>query len=690
MIDRVAVTGVGAICALGVGSEATFLRLVRGDIAVRKEPSAAAGLGVGVCELQELPLARVDGSWKERASRTEALGLLALAEAHAQSGQVSGTVGLIWGTTTGGLRETEACLANLGAEPSAEELAPLFAFPISGLTSRSSDIVGKIDRSRTVCSACSSGALAIAMGAAWIRAGACDRVYCGGADALCATTVLGFGALGLLDPEGGRPFDSDRAGLSLGEGAGCLVLERAGVAAARGARVLGWLDGWACGAEAFHITQPEAGGATPRKLVQDALEQAQQTPDQISYVNAHGTGTVRNDHAELEALEAVFGERFATPRVSSNKAQIGHTLGAAGALEAVFSVLALERGELPPNPRLATTGHPSLLGTLSERTRARAILSNSFGFGGMDATLCLVERESVAPPAPRKPRRVYVTRSQVLAPGAEDDPRRPPERTQVLDTERSRRFDPLSVLVSACVERCLVGVEIGEARRVGLFHGTAFGLVSRAQRFLERARKSGASRVPPLEFPLLLPSAASGNASIYAELHGPAAAVSRLVASGHAALHAALDCVSLWEAPHAVCVATEPLDPISQRAGELLFGIPPAHTWSAGAQLIQAAPLDGSTIAVLDWGESAGSLPVTPPGATSAFLGGTDRSMEADWQGWVVADKATAGGSVEGLGGLAIECCLEEIRAGRIETGLVVDVVEGRCLFTLFGKVSGG
>ncbi|MGE0327385.1 MAG: beta-ketoacyl synthase N-terminal-like domain-containing protein [Polyangiaceae bacterium] len=687
MSHRVAVTGVGAVCALGVGAETAFERLMRGDIAVRRTLPGAIELGVGVCALPELPVAHVAGSWKDQVSRTEALGLLALGEAHTQSGEARGSVGLIWGTTTGGLRETEACLANLGDDPSKEELAPLFAFPISGLTSRSASVIGSIDRCRTVCSACSSGALAIAMGAAWIRGGLCDRVYCGGADALCSTTLLGFGALGLLDPEGGRPFDGDRAGLSLGEGAGCLVLERGEVAEARGAEVLAWLDGWACGAEAFHITQPEPGGSTPTRLVLEALQQAQQSPDRIGYVNAHGTGTVRNDDAELEALEAVFGGGFASPRVSSNKAQVGHALGAAGALEAVFSVLALNTAGLPPNPRLEAPPHPGLLGIRGETLQVRAALSNSFGFGGMDATLCLVERDSVTPPTGPGPRPVFVTRSQVLAPGPEDEPRRLPERTQLLDSERSRRFDPLSVLVSACVERCLAGVELDAERRVGLFHGTAFGLVSRAQRFLERARKSGASRVPPLEFPVLLPSAASGNASIYAELHGPAAAVSRLVASGHAALHAALDCVSLSEAPHAVSVATEPLDEISQRAGELLFGIAPAVAWSAGAQLIQARPLDSSSVAVLDWGESAGQLPVTPGGITRAFLGGTDHSVEPEWGRWGVAKRATSGESVEGLGGLALERCLEELRLGNIDSGLVVDVVEGRCLFTLFAKV---
>ncbi|MEZ4227926.1 MAG: beta-ketoacyl synthase N-terminal-like domain-containing protein [Polyangiaceae bacterium] len=654
---------------------------------MRQDSEASSRLGAGVVQLPVLPLADVPGSWKEQVSRTEALGLLALREADQAAGAPGdGAVGLVWGTTTGGLRETEACLASLGEERSEAELAPLFAFPISGLVSRAHRVLARVDRSRTVCSACSSGALAIAMGAAWVRGGVCDRVYVGGADALCATTLLGFGALGLLDPAGGRPFAGERAGLSLGEGAGCLVLERGEVAVARGASILAWLDGWACGAEAFHVTQPEAGGATPIRLFRAALAQAGKSAEQVGYVNAHGTGTVRNDDAELRALETLFGDRFTKPRVSSNKAQLGHTLGAAGALEAVFSVLALERQTLPPNARLVEPAHPGLLGQHSESAACDAVLSNSFGFGGMDAVLCFAASRSGDREGAFVSRPVFVTQSQVLRPAAGADPRRIPERAELLDAQRSRRFDPMSVLVSACVERCLSGISLDAERLVGVFHGTAFGQVSRAQRFLARARSAGAGRVPPLEFPLLLPSAASGNASIYAGLHGPAAAVSRLVASAHAALHAALDCVSLGDAPRAVSVATEPVDEISQRAGEVLFGTPPAREWCAAGQLVESEPRGEAAIAVLSWGESSGELPPQPARGCRAFLGGNDASVTLDSASWEFVQSESS--SVEGLGGLAIERCLEDLRGGERAAGLVVDVVEGRCLYTLFGRVA--
>lgn len=690
MTERVAVVGVGVVCALGVGARDTFRLLTSGTIAVGKRPEEVARIGQGVTGLPEVPIAAVSGGVSAQRSRTEALGLQALAEAHEDAGGAPpGPVGLVWGTTTGGLREAEECLAGLGPEPDAEELAPLFAFPISGLASRSGGVLGRIDRLRTVCSACSSGALATATGAAWIAAGICDRVYVGGADALCATTLLGFGALGLLDPNGGRPFDRDRAGLSLGEGAGCLVLERAAVAEARGARILAWLDGWACGAEAFHITQPEPGGHTSMRLMRAALQRAGREPADIGYVNAHGTGTVRNDDAELEALGDVFGRSGEAPRVSSNKAQLGHALGAAGAIEAVYSVLSLEAEALPPNARLAAPDHPKLLGSAAERARCRAVLSNSFGFGGMDAVLCISHAGSPNATSPSGARRVFVTRSNVLAPAASQDPLRVPERAELVDPDRSRRFDPLSVLVSASLERCLDGVEIDPQRNVGVFHGAAFGLVGRAQRFLERARKAGAARVPPVEFPLLLPSAASGNASIYANLHGPAAAVSRLVASAHAALHAALDCVSLGEAHHAVSVATEPMDELSQRAGRLLFSISPATRWCAAAQLVQATPSSSLAVAAREWGESGGELPTKPAGSAVAFLGGNDGSAEVEWGDWPHPPQPEDGSSIEGLGGLAIERCLEELRQGRAQVGLVVDVVEDRVLFTLFERVSG-
>ncbi len=687
MSVRVAVTGLGAVCGLGAGARSIFDSLLASSVAVQNRAEVQERLGAGIVSLAELPLSSADGAGQAGASRTEELGLLALREAHDHAGSAAqGPVGLVWGTTTGGLRETELCLANLADERGATELAPLFAFPISGLVSRSNRILGSVDRARTVCSACSSGALAIALGAAWVRGGLCERVYVGGADALCATTLLGFGALGLLDPIGGRPFDSERAGLSLGEGAGCLVLEAGDAAVRRGASVLAWLDGWACGAEAFHVTQPEPGGNTPARLIRAALSRAGLESSRIGYVNAHGTGTVRNDDAEIEALERVFEAGFASPRVSSCKAQIGHTLGAAGALEAVFSVLALSEGCLPPNARLAQSGHPSLIGRASERVRCEAVISNSFGFGGMDAVLCFAQPDG--DPSGRQefsPAPVFVSKSLVIGPSESQDPRNVPDRGALLDKDRSRRFDPLSVLVSACAERCLEGVPLEPERPIGLFHGTAFGLVSRAQRFLDRARRSGASRVPPLDFPLLLPSAPSGNASIYAKLHGPAAAVSRLVASAHAALHAALECVSLGEAPHALSIATEPLDEISQRAGEVLFGVAPAPVWGAAGQLVQRVPLDEDSVQVLDWGESDGGLPGAPEGRAVAFLGGNDRSLEPDFGGWALS-AVQQDSSIEGLGAFAIERCLTALRREEADCGLVVDVVEGRCLFTLFGK----
>ena len=227
-----------------------------------------------------------------------------MAGVNARDGRAgSARIGLVVGGTTAGMFETERLLARLHAEPDCREaLADMLSHPLSSTGDRLNETLGPFARIRTVSSACSSGANAIAIGAAWLLLGEVDVVVAGGSDGLCRLTLSGFNALAALDPAPCRPFHSNRRGTSLGEGAGFLVLERAERAMARGAKPVAALAGWALGAEAHHITQPAGDGSVVAALIESAMTDAGVAPADLDYVNSHGTGTPVNDPVEAAAL----------------------------------------------------------------------------------------------------------------------------------------------------------------------------------------------------------------------------------------------------------------------------------------------------------------------------------------------------------------------------------------------------
>ncbi|MBM3224834.1 MAG: beta-ketoacyl-[acyl-carrier-protein] synthase family protein, partial [Candidatus Tectomicrobia bacterium] len=236
--------------------------------------------------------------------------------------------------------------------------------------------------------ACSSSAAAIATIADLIETGVADVGLAGGVDTLTRLCFMGFNALKLLDPQPCRPFARDRRGMSLGEGAAVLVLESWQHAMARGAPQYAYVAGCGLSSDAFHPTAPppEAEGAV--RAMREALHRARMTPADITYVNAHGTGTVQNDRAEAMALVEVFGAGQVL--VSSTKSLIGHAMGAAGALEAVATVCALEAGRVPPTANLVEPDPAIPFDCIPQQARSLTLhgaMSNSFGFGGQNVSL---------------------------------------------------------------------------------------------------------------------------------------------------------------------------------------------------------------------------------------------------------------------------------------------------------------
>jgi len=239
---------------------------------------------------------------------------------------------------------------------------------------------------QVIANACASGTNAIGHAFNAIRTGRYQRILAGGYDALSELVFVGFDSLQAATPEKCRPFDSNRSGMVLGEGAALFALEEFESARRRGAEILGEIVGYGISTDNHHLTQPNPDGSGPRRAMEQALAQAELKPKQVGYINAHGTATVLNDTAEGKAIMELFGE---VP-VSSTKSMMGHSLGAAGAIEAIVSLLALQHQFLPPNINFREAELSlNIVANQPRDAQFDCAVSNSFGFGGTNATIVL-------------------------------------------------------------------------------------------------------------------------------------------------------------------------------------------------------------------------------------------------------------------------------------------------------------
>lgn len=402
----VVITGIGAVTALGadVGALSAGLRAGRSGIRALTLFSAAGFRSDQVGQAEEPVLAELAEASEHRevgaaltllkhSSRPDRFGLRAALDAVADAGLAHHAAlrgaAVVFGTGTGGARETERYMSEHleGRWAAPSLLIPHQPAAVTDLVARALALGGP--RS-TIMTACSSSAIAIGAAADLVASGQVPLALAGGAEGLCRLTLAGFGALRALDPAPCRPFDAERRGLNLGEGAAVLVLEAEEHARARGARCYARLAGYGMSADAHHMTAPHPQGDGAARAMRAALRDAGLAPADIGYINAHGTATPQNDVAETAAIKAVFGARAAQIPVSSIKAALGHTLGAAGAIEAVASVLALHQGFLPPtvNHQRAEEGFD--LDYIPGQARVQqvsAVLSSSFAFGGNNAVL---------------------------------------------------------------------------------------------------------------------------------------------------------------------------------------------------------------------------------------------------------------------------------------------------------------
>jgi 3-oxoacyl-[acyl-carrier-protein] synthase II len=307
--------------------------------------------------------------------------------------------GVFFGSSAGGMLEAEwffEAHIERGARHAKRGLVASQQF--NGPGDAVARAVGAYGHVETVSSACASGAMAIGAALRALRRGDLDVALAGGSDALCQLTYAGFNALRSVDEVPSRPFRKDRMGLSLGEGAGVLVLETAAHAKRRGARPIAILAGESSTCDAHHMTAPHPDGTGASDAIRLALADASVGPDDVDFVNAHGTGTPLNDAAEAAALRAVFGERTRSIPVTSTKSLIGHLLGSAGAVEAVCTVLGLARREVHPMPetgeRDPELGLDVVLGSPRALSRAACAISTSLAFGGANAVLVFTRAEA--------------------------------------------------------------------------------------------------------------------------------------------------------------------------------------------------------------------------------------------------------------------------------------------------------
>ena len=335
----------------------------------------------------------------KRMSRSDVFALTAALQALSQAGlrpvpdDLRQEMGVVIGGGAGGLLEAESFYRDyLQRGGRRARFSRLYSVSCAATANHLTTLLGLYGPKATIMTACSSGATAIGLGRDLIRNGVARVMIAGGTEPLCRMTFSSFNALKAIDPEYCRPFSGNRAGLTLGEAAGILILESLAGARQRGAAVLAEVLGYGVTCDAHHMTAPDIGASGAVLAMREALRDACLGPEAVDYINAHGTATPPNDRMETRAIKEVFGTRARRIPVSSTKSMHGHTLGASGALEAVVSVLAIAEGFIPPTIHCETPDPECDLDYVTTGARPVApdvVLSNSFAFGGNNTAVIL-------------------------------------------------------------------------------------------------------------------------------------------------------------------------------------------------------------------------------------------------------------------------------------------------------------
>lgn len=553
-MSDIAIVAFGAVSALGEGSAAV----------TAGEPGSPARLGIArVAELEGAGLARPFAARvalpEGTADRATALLERALGACVAELDDAwpawrRARVGLVLGTSSGGMRAAEAAFATLAR---GESLANAEAATYFGPFARGARALGmRVDPAMLVLGACASSTIAIGLGARWLERGDCDLVLAGGFDDVTVFVAAGFEALrATTATPPPRPFRAGRDGMALGEGAAVLALVPARVVGHERMRARAYVTGFGTSCDAMHLTAPDREGRALSRAVASAMREAGNP--RVDLVSPHATATPFNDPAEAHAIASVLRDH--TPVVHPFKAQVGHTLGAAGALELLTCVDAMERGVLP-----AAAGEGAMdveqPVRLLERGAAgspRVGLKLSSAFGGANAALVV----SASRGKPREARPVYV--------GAAVHVPRVPELDELASltgvaADRLGRTDGLVRLALASIARLKgAGVDLDGAG-AGVVVGTALATVETNALFAARIRERGGRAAEPRRFPYTSPNAVAGECSIVFGLTGPGFSVGGGMHAGIEALAAAAVLVGAGDADRIVVVAADELGPTAR------------------------------------------------------------------------------------------------------------------------------
>ncbi|MEI7760896.1 MAG: beta-ketoacyl-ACP synthase II [Thermoleophilia bacterium] len=403
---RIVVTGIGAVSSLGNTAEDTWTNLIAGRSGAGPITQFdSTGYAVHfACEVRDLDVTDyMDYKASRRMDRFTHLAIAAARQAETDSGlaiaPIAERVGAAIATGIGGLRSFETCVNQLN-DKGPDRVSPFSIVQIipnlaAGWVSIELGTRGPL---LSQCTACAASNMAIGDGMDAIRLGRADVMICGGTEApVTRVSISGFAAMRAIstrndDPErGSRPFDGERDGFVMGEAAGVLVIEELQHAKARGARIYAEILGYGVSSDANHVSDPDPTGQNPARALTMAFADAGITPEDVGYINAHGTSTPAGDSGETRVIKLALGEdkAYRTP-ISSTKGATGHCLGAAGAMEAIFTILALQRGILPPTINQTTPDPTCDLDYIPNEARHDQVeigVSNSFGFGGHNASL---------------------------------------------------------------------------------------------------------------------------------------------------------------------------------------------------------------------------------------------------------------------------------------------------------------
>ncbi len=647
------ITGLGIATAAGIGVGPVWQAITRGSSGLKPLtlfPSPRYGpqlAGEIQADLDQLGVPR-------HGSRSDRLAWLAAREALQSSGlqlpAYAERAGLLLGCSVGGSFDSEQFLTTLSRDGIMRPRPTRFHECASAVDMVADDF-GLFGPSLAVATACSSGALAIATAAEIIMAGEADVMLAGGTDSLARMTWGGFHSLLLVDAEGCRPFDANRSGMTLGEGAALLVIEAEETARQRGATILARLGGWGASCDAHHATAPHPEGAGALAAMQCALARAGLPPTAIDYVNAHGTGTRDNDLAEAKAMKTLFGP--VVPPFSSVKRFFGHTLAASGAIEAVVCIEALRRQQLPPNPGFRELDSAIGLTPVTELRAAKLshVMSNSFGFGGNNAALIFSTADTAPQTRAPQPGPLFVTGMGVVGPGTigwrEIEPPLPPG--QVLAHSCGTLTDAASLTpnqrrrLSRMVQMALIAARRSQtpepAARLAVAMGTGLGCLEEGALFLENMIAKEEREPMPARFPASVHNAPAAQIAIDLGARGfnSAPTCGEITFEG-----------ALWQA--ACQLTTNEADVALAGAVDELNKYPLAIGRRWGLWNEKTRPGEAAVMARLTRGETADRLARLTAVRLGRYRRPFDAAREVDWISSAV-DLATVDVLVSGAGG---------------------------------------